>query len=357
MLTAFKTYPENFKSGTPHRMDMRPDPIASNETGKMNSVLCTIFESHYYYGVAALTNSLYLQGYRGEIFAGYRGELPKKFPETKINTTLQWPGARTLEVGKDLALHFLPIETEYHLTNYKPDFMLRLWDGPAKNSQRMFYFDPDIILSVPWSFIESWSDFGVALCEDVNSPLSEFHPRRMAWRKYFGGLGFLLQYKDPIYSNGGFVGLTESNREFLELWKQLQEAIAPVIGGLNRSSFSGEGQLSGSQSHDYAPFSRTDQDALNAAVEAWRGSVSLVGKAGMAFGQGTPLMPHAIGAPKPWHWKPILQALKGFPSRKADLAYWNSVKGPLIMHKTSIVYWRLLSLKIAGFISRFYRKG
>ena len=323
----------------------------------MNSAICTIFESHYYNGVVALYNSLYLQGFRGELFSGFRGELPPCFSAAKKNDSMSWPGARSWIVSEGLTLHFLPIDTDNHLANYKPDFMLALWGGPAKEAKKMFYFDPDIILTVEWSFIDNWTDFGISLCEDVNSPLSEFHPRRMAWRKYFKEKGICLQFKGPIYANSGFIGLRSDNRDFLVKWKEIQETIAPLIGGLNRSPFTGKEQLDPADGHDYAPFSRTDQDALNATVEYWEGTVSMVGKAGMAFGPGTTLMPHAIGSPKPWHWKPVLQAISGFPPRQADREYWKFVKGPLHIHSTGLVYRRKMALKIAGLIGRFYRRS
>jgi hypothetical protein len=210
----------------------------------MDAVICTIFESHYYHGVAALTNSLYKQGYRGEIFAGYRGGLPNCFAHANKNDRIGWPEARTCIVAKGLEIHFLPITTEYHLANFKPDFMLTLWKGLAKSKMKMFYFDPDIILTVDWSFIESWVNFGVSLCEDVNSPLSQFHPRRMAWRKYFSEKEIFLQFKSAIYANSGFIGLCQANMDFLVKWKEIQESIALQIGGLNRSPFNGKGLLS-----------------------------------------------------------------------------------------------------------------
>ena len=99
------------------------------------SVVCTLFEGHYHYGVAALTNSLYAAGYRGVIFAGYRGDLPPWTAKAIDNSALG-KGGKTLMIRKDLHLHFIPLSTEYHLTNYKPDFMIRLFQGPAKDASK-----------------------------------------------------------------------------------------------------------------------------------------------------------------------------------------------------------------------------
>ena len=63
--------------------------------------------------------------------------------------------------------------------------MLELWDGPAKNAEALFYFDPDIVVNDSWICFEQWVNCGVALCEDINSPFQEFHPRRVGWRNYF----------------------------------------------------------------------------------------------------------------------------------------------------------------------------
>ncbi len=324
----------------------------------MNATVCTLFESHYHYGVAGLTNSLYHQGYRGQVFAGHRGALPSWTSSAKDNAALGWPGAKTMEVAEGLQLHFLPLDTDYHLTNYKPDFMLRLWSGVAKDAESMFYFDPDIVVTAPWSFFEEWVGCGVALCEDVNSPLSANHPRRVAWRKYFGSMGIKLAFREAIYANGGFVGASLANRSFLEQWVKIQEAMAVEIGGLGRSAFATGGvQLSQKLLGDLACFSRTDQDALNATVESWDGVCSHLGKPAMDFDRGgLNILPHALGSPKPWQIKPIRSALKGIQPRNVDREFWYAVSGPLISQGSGKIRMKKIEMLIAKVIGRFYAK-
>jgi hypothetical protein len=284
--------------------------------------------------------------------------LPAWTSSSKENTTLNWPGARTMQVAEDLQLHFLPLDTDYHLTNYKPDFMLRLWDGPARGANAMFYFDPDIVVTAPWSFFEEWVTCGVALCEDVNSPLSVNHPRRVAWRNYFGGMGIKLSFKEPIYANGGFVGTSLAHKSFLDQWVKIQEAMAVEIGGLGRSAFKTGGvQLSQKLLGDLACFSRTDQDALNASVESWDGPFSHLGKTAMDFDRGgLNILPHALGAPKPWQVTPIRSALKGIQPRNVDREFWNYASGPLISHGKGKIKMKKMEMLIAKMIGRFYAK-
>lgn len=320
----------------------------------MQTAICTLFEDHYHYGVAALVNSLYRQGYRGNIYAGYRGTLPfwATFPESK--TSIDWKDSKSFDVADGLQLHFLQLNTDYHFTNYKPDFMLLVWNTIAKEAEQFYYFDPDIVVTSPWNFFEEWVNCGVALCEDVNSPLAEYHPRRVAWRRYFLNKGIKLCYKNSIYVNGGFIGVEDKG--FLVAWKNVQELMALQIGGLNRSSLKGS-PLHKSDQGPFAPFSKTDQDALNATIEAWDGKVSFANKAGMAFEGGTTLVPHALGNPKPWYSKPMIQALYGHPPRLVDRVYWNSANGVVISQPYYLIRLRKFSIVCAAFIGRFYRKG
>lgn len=319
------------------------------------TAIVTLFENHYHYGVAALVNSLYRHGFRGSVFAGYRGVLPSWASASTENAGLCWQGGTTLLVADGLQLHFLPLETDYHLTNYKPDFMIRLWNGPAVHAKSMFYFDPDIVVARPWTMYEEWVDCGVALCEDVNSPLPQFHPRRMAWRRYFEKSGIRLCFKDSIYANGGFIGVSLQNRDFLYVWKKVQDTMASVIGGLSRSMFKNASLLE-KAGGPFAPFAKTDQDALNAAVEAYTQKVSFVSKDGMGFEPGINLMHHALGMPKPWHWKPISQAIAGRPPRQVDRYYWKSINGPIMLTSGLIIQQRTIALNIAAAIGRFYMR-
>ncbi|GAT63250.1 hypothetical protein [Paludibacter jiangxiensis] len=322
----------------------------------MKTAICTLYEGHYHYGVAALSNSLYKNGFRGSVYVGYRGELPFWAANAKEDSGLSWNGARTLEIGEGLKLHFLPLITDYHFTNYKPDFMLELWDGPAKDAQSMFYFDPDIVVCAPWKVFESWAGSGIALCEDVNSPLHKNHPKRIAWRNYFSQYSIALTYKESAYVNGGFVGLEKEEIGFLHMWKQIQEAMAVRIGGLNRSALTNSKALSEEDKSDFAPFSKTDQDALNATVEAWSKDASIMGQEAMAFKSGARMMSHALGIPKPWDNNIILSTLKGYSPSVTLKDYWKCVNGPIYLHSKRKMRFKVFEIQICAFIGRFYRR-
>jgi len=320
----------------------------------MNSAICTLFEGHYHYGVAVLANSLYRNGFRGSLYAGYRGELPPWAKNEELQE-MQWSNGKTLKVKDDFSIHFIPLTTDYHLTNYKPDFMLDLWNGPAADAERMFYFDPDIVVSAPWFFFEKWVTCGIALCEDVNSPLSKNHPTRSAWRNYFSKNGIFLYFKDIIYVNGGFAGVSLDERGFLETWKLVQEAMAPAIGGLNRSAFINGSQLPEGAQGPFAPFGKTDQDALNATIEAWDGEYSFITQEGMGFRSGLAILPHALGQPKPWKWNIFKQSLSGRRPRLVDREYWKYADGPLKPHSLKHIRAKRRRLIIAAVVGRFYK--
>jgi len=323
----------------------------------MSSVICTLFEGNYHYGVAALANSLFKQGFRGSIYAGYRGTLPDWCSSATDDLSLGWVGARTLFVRPDFKVHFLPLLTTYHLTNYKPDFMLELLDNTLIDVDSIFYFDPDIVLVAPWKYLEEWISCGIAVCEDIKSPLEKFHPRRVGWRRYYQEFNIELRFKNAIYVNGGFVGLQSSSKEFLYKWKTLQEHMAINIGGLEKSSITGHSKLSDNISVIYSPFGATDQDALNATIEACDLDISFMRKEAMSLAKGTPvLMPHALGQPKPWNYRPFKSFIKGRGTRFVDKQFWMSVEYPIRVYSKNKIAYMGFSMKIISLLNRFYKK-
>ena len=322
----------------------------------MNAAICTLFEGHYHYGVATLSNSLYKQGFRGTVYVGYRGELPNWALKGKIEAVGDWEGAITLSPVEGIQLVFLSLSTTYSLTNYKPDFMLELWEGPAKNAEALFYFDPDIVVDDSWTCFEQWVNCGVAVCEDVNSPLQEFHPRRVGWRNYFKNFNIDLKYKNQTYVNGGFIGLVKKEISFLSLWIKLQENMGAAIGGLDKSIFSKQTYNSTIMKMEgFQIFDKSDQDALNATLEAYKGTISYFGKEGMGFDLGKSIMSHAMGSPKPWKTNHFLRAILGSPPRISDLIYWEYCSYPILAHTRLEIYKKKISIKISKLIGRFYK--
>jgi hypothetical protein len=322
----------------------------------MKAAICTVFEGNYHFGVAALSNSLYNQGFRGTIYSGYRGKLPKWALQGKMETIGKWKDAITLSPVEGIQLVFLPIVTTYNMANYKPDFMLELWDGPAKNADALFYFDPDIVINDSWSCFEQWVNYGIAVCEDVNSPLQEFHPRRAGWRSYFKKNSIDLKFKNQIYVNAGFVGLLKTNILFLKLWMQLQEIMGPAIGGLENSIFLNQTYHSTVLKLDgFQIFDKPDQDALNAAIEAYPGIISYMGKDGMGFDLGKAFMSHALGGPKPWKTNYLLRAFNGRIPGNVDLSYWKNTGHPILAHSKGEIMKKKIAIKICKLIGRFYK--
>ncbi|MFH7000367.1 hypothetical protein ACHRVZ_20810 [Flavobacterium sp. FlaQc-57] len=322
----------------------------------MISAVCTLFEGHYHYGVATLSNSLYTQGFRGTIYVGYRGSLPNWILKGKKESVGKWKEAISVSPVEGIQLVFLQLATTYSLTNYKPDFMLELWEGAAKDADALFYFDPDIVVIDSWKCFEQWVDCGVAVCEDINSPLQEFHPRRHGWRNYFKNYDIDLQYKNQIYVNGGFVGLSKKNISFLKLWIKLQESMGDAIGGLDKSIFFNQTHNSTIlKMEGFQFFDKSDQDALNATIEAYDGAISYIGKDGMGFIPGEATMIHALGSLKPWRINHFIRFFKGRIPRREDVVYWENSKSPILAHSRGEIRKKQMAIKISKFLGRFYR--
>lgn len=84
---------------------------------------------------SGVINSLFNNGFRGDFFVGFRGALPPWANTAYANADLNWENGKTLKIAEDYKIHFLPIVTDWHLANLKPDFMLDLWSKSAKEAK------------------------------------------------------------------------------------------------------------------------------------------------------------------------------------------------------------------------------
>lgn len=315
----------------------------------IDAAVCTLFENHFHKGVAVLVNSLYKQGFRGNFFAGYRGELPNWSVAAVDNFDLGWAGAKTLKINEDLYIHFLPVITHYHLTHYKPTFMLSLLDGPAKGVEALAYFDPDIVILCKWGFYKEWMTYGVAMVHEiVSNDMPVTHPNRMQWRKVMQFLNMKQQREIHSYINAGFCGVSVKDIEFLNIWSLVVKTAVEEFQ-LDPATFIANDRT--------APFYCIDQDAFNIAAMCCESSISEMGPEAMDFVGAGWTMSHATGWPKPWNNKFILSALGGNPPPSPHKHYWNHINEPINLH--SYFYTQLVKaeISIATFICRFYRRS
>ena len=315
----------------------------------MHSSICTLFEGHYHYGVAALINSLFKQGFRGEIYAGYKGNLPDWARLAKESADLSWPGSQTWEITEGLRIHFLPLNTDFHLANYKPYFMLRLWDGPADNSDAIAYFDPDIVVKCNWQFFEDWMNCGIALVQEIaNSPMPSTHPTRLKWKEIISECGYQVTKDLNHYFNSGFCGVLKKNIDFLNIWCQVID-VSTNNFGFNMYSFLTE---------SYNPYFKAgDQDAMNIAAMCSQVPISEVGPYGMDFSYGDSIMSHSTGNPKPWKKNFLLSAFKGFSPSRAEKSYWLYANGLIHNYSSRELKIKNISIAIASALGRFYSKN
>lgn len=311
----------------------------------MKASVCTLFEGSYHHGVAALINSLWKQGFSGVIYIGHR---EKTIPEWLRNFQ-EYLNCDSEDCGIEVELIFL--DTNMHLANYKPTFMRLIFQSHME-IDALFYFDPDICVVKQWSQFLEWVGCGLCLCEDVNSPMSENHPKRMGWRLYYSRYGRDLKYRTSEYYNSGFLGLTRVNLLFLDIWCLAIEEMAHEIGSLSLGLVKKEEYKSVGFSEC---FINTDQDAMNAALEITNCKISAVGKAGMGFSPGDTWMPHAVGDGKPWERSYFKRALNGQAPRLVDKIFWKSVFGPARSFDKKIIKSTRLAIGICSIIGRFYR--
>ena len=277
----------------------------------MSDVVCTLYEGKYELGVIALLNSLLKAEFEGRLYIGYRGKIGNRLQE--IAHSLDQSDAK-------VDIIFKLVETEWHLTNFKPIFMLHaLGENPC--ADRIYYLDPDIVVKCGWSFLQQWTDLGISLCEDVNSPMHPTHPKRLMWKE---DLGF--RHKNNViancYVNAGFIGLRVEQSSFLDTWINYIELVTERIGGAEK--------WYGTSPENTAEklYASYDQDALNIALASEEVKISVANKDAMDFEFGGYILSHAIGPIKPWHFGKTLRALRGIRVSLATDRYVDNLNHP-----------------------------
>jgi len=309
-----------------------------------DAAICSLFEGDYHLGLAAFVNSLVRSGYKGTVWAGYRGALPPWITQLKqIESSIP----NEFQVTDDVRIVFLELTTNFHLTNYKPDFMLRLLENEARESKYLWYFDPDIFLLANWSYFANWQKHGVALCQEVvDNILPADAPLRKQWMELAERIGFRDPRPVNHYYNAGMVGVPAEHNEFLKEWKRLME-LEESLGYDLRYMGHGRREM---------PFSMSDQDALNIAIMYTKSPLTTLGPQGMGFIFGASMiMYHAVGQ-KPWRGSFLLRALRGMSPSGAMKFYLTQVASPIRAYSPMHLWAKRLACSLAAFVGRFYSR-
>jgi hypothetical protein len=310
----------------------------------MTSVVCTLFEGDYHFGVAGLANSLHASGFRGRFICGYRGGALPFWAEP----SQPGPKATKVRMLDGIEIIFVPLSTTSHFANYKPTFLLEIWKDIAPDAPKIYYLDPDIVIKCPWDVMERWAEGGIALCEDVNFYRPPRHPLRLAWYDWLRRQNIVPNAPPrERYYCSGFIGVPIAERSFVELWQDLIARTAQINGSLYTLR---HGKPTG-------PFHAACQDGLNIAVMCVDVTINATGPEGMDFFPGGDMLSHAIGSQKPWRGSFVTNALRGYPPSKANKTFFNYAAEPIPIFSAFSLTRRKAALALAAFIGRFYRRS
>lgn len=308
------------------------------------TAICTLFEGDYHLGLAAFVNSLVRAGYRGTVWAGYRGALPPWIEQLQRVGHSQ---AAEFWVANQIHIVFIKLSTNIHLTNYKPEFMLNLLGNEAHDCNYLWYFDPDIFLQASWSFFAEWQSYGIALCQEaVDNIFPADAPLRQQWMKLAAGIGFSDPHPVNHYYNGGMIGIPSAHAEFLTAWKRLID-LAESTGYDMKCLGHGSREM---------PFNMSDQDALNIAIMYTKSPLTTLGPQGMGFIYGASMMMYHTVGQKPWRGSFLLRALRGMPPSGAMKFFLTQVASPIRVYSPMHLRAKRLACSLAAFVGRFYRR-
>src|SRR5258708_22228660 len=120
-----------------------------------------------------------------------------------------------------LEFRFYPLDTPWHLPNYKPLFIKSVF-ASAPTLEAVFYFDPDIVIKCQWSYYEEWVQCGMSLVEEIATCGMPYnHPIRQRWLSVAKELGIVCKSTISQYFNSGFIGLMRTCERFLDDWAKI----------------------------------------------------------------------------------------------------------------------------------------
>ncbi len=310
------------------------------------SIIFTLFENHYAYGVGTLINSAIARDFKGIFIIGYKGALP-----LWINQLIKKSDFYVIPHHDDIEIEFLEIKSDLHLRYYKP-FLFEELLIKYKNS-KVFYFDPDITIIGDWCFFEEWVDYGTGLVLDDCYPIMPYnHPLKQQWAKIYNynvenGKDF------NFYINSGFVGGTENSIDLITKWKQ--NILFLQNSGYDLKEF--KPAIHKFNTHKRLNPITGDQDILNATINQNYDSslLSLIGPEGMGFIQAGYVMQHNTGC-KTWKKNFILDFIKnGIKISEANYSYIKNSHTPINLYPTQKKRWALnINLLITQIIQRIF---
>lgn len=319
----------------------------------MRTAVCTLYEGNYHLGVGALINSLVSNQFKGDIFVGYRGELPPWFRLYQYIHHDNWDEVVVMQLSDYTKVYFVKPSTTAHFTNYKPQFLMDLSKDLCARYDAIAYFDPDIVVCRSWGYFEEWMQHGVALVhESVTNDMPPTHPLRKKWIKIAEEEGNEVHHQIHSYINGGFLALLLSHLSFLEIWQKFIDI------GIEKYHFNSKDFMS--KASHYArpyPFRALDQDSLNIAAMVYQHEISEAGPEAMGFAHGVVAMAHAVGTRKPWKKRYLINSLLGNSPSYADKAFWKFVNGEIVLFSKKELIRKKYSILISSFIGRFYKRN
>lgn len=308
----------------------------------MKIALCTLFEGHYHFGVAALVNSLVSAGYEGTVWVGHRGPLPAWIVDR--------PGfdqsSSQVAVTPSLVLRAIELDPPVSLNYYKPTLMREILETHDPEASAVTYLDPDMVIKCDWAAMQSWlSADGVALVEDAAWNMPADHPKRNRWKHFFASYGEVPERELHRYYNAGLVCADRNCMPFLRNWERINTRVAAESGSGMRQRKSGDPD---------SIFHSTDEDALNFTLTLCGTALNAAGPEAMDFIPGGNRISHAVGAAKPWQGRHFRRALCGQPPSVASHWYYRFADGPLTPFSHAMLMRRRLSMALAAGLGRIW---